>query len=518
MAHIPGFLHPEDETQPQGGLLGTTPAAPAAVPAPTQPQTEQNQPQGGFDLSGFKDPQNLALIAGGLQFASTGDISKALQAASLGIQVGTALQPKQQEALTPSEIAQLNRTFTPESIQKFEVSRNTSDLKPIDEPGTTKVTQGSVKNPDGTFQSVPVAQRDGQLWIRNPDTNQFDVPAPPGTAIDDARVVKQAEKTQKKTAAQEKKTAQTSSLQDELTRLGVTVGPGQQVSLKRLANIEAQIGVTKPSATSTQPFNIIKELAFQEWQSLQPGAKLLVDEIGGWNPKNPQKANLREKLENRANLVGVGILKAQLINSDSALAEVEASLTDILGIDEGGNLLSGDIPGIGIGGPLRPGFTLSAKGQRLKSANAKLRNIVLRDRSGAAVTVPEFDRLKEELAQGNFSTEREYLIALGQLRKQIEEHKGAVFATYRPKAVELYQRRTEGSVKPRKGISLATGAVPGRPAVPQQILSPNFDLGTLKLTTPGLNPILQKARRREPLTEAEKRVLRAFKTQTERSQ
>ncbi len=508
MAHIPGFVHPPGEQQPQPqqqeGLLG----------APAQPQERSL-------LQGFTDPGNLALITGGLQFAQTGDIQKALQAASLGIQIGSALQPAQQEPLSASEIAQLSRTFTPESIRKFEQSRNTSDLVPVDEPTTTKITQGSTKRPDGTFESVPVAQKDGQLFLRNPDTNQFDIAAPAGTSIDDTRVAKQLKKDAATTATQQKKSDQASALRDELTRLGVTVTP------QRLNSLQAQIGTIKVGANAQTPVNIIRDLAFQEFQAQDPASLQLIDQIGGINPKNPRAEMQRDRLRDRANKVGAAVEKAEFGLTDSALSSVDRALADVMGVDENGVLLGGDIPGLG-GGKLLPTAALGDKAAALRIAIQGLENIILKDRSGAAVTPTEAKRLIKELSTGVFSSDRDFLLSYKRLKEIVNKHNSGLLAGFRSQAVELYQTR-EGGFKPSPVLQFdpsqfglrAKARVPApTPGAGGQadILNPNFDLSSLSFTTPGLNPILQKARQRQPLSEAEKRVLRAFKTQTQRGQ
>ena len=99
-----------------------------------------------------------------------------------------------------------------------------------------------------------------------------------------------------------------------------------------------------------------------------------------------------------------------------------------------------DLPGRsipGIGRVYKPGST----GETLQNNLATIFNIELRDRSGAAVTDQELQRLRQEFAAGKFNTEVKLLEAYkkykGVLRRKLKQHESA----YRPEVLNEYRTR-----------------------------------------------------------------------------
>lgn len=76
--------------------------------------------------------------------------------------------------------------------------------------------------------------------------------------------------------------------------------------------------------------------------------------------------------------------------------------------------------------------------KRVQSAYAKLRNIVLKERSGAAVTVPEFERLKEEIRGATFVTDKDIIRWVGTIRDAVEANKKGILAGYTQDVKDLY--------------------------------------------------------------------------------
>ena len=93
-----------------------------------------------------------------------------------------------------------------------------------------------------------------------------------------------------------------------------------------------------------------------------------------------------------------------------------------------------NLPGINILEQYDP--TEPAK--RVQSAYAKLRNIVLKERSGAAVTVPEFERLKEEIRGATFVTDKDIIRWVGTIRDAVEANKKGILAGYTQDVRDLY--------------------------------------------------------------------------------
>jgi len=100
----------------------------------------------------------------------------------------------------------------------------------------------------------------------------------------------------------------------------------------------------------------------------------------------------------------------------------------------------GDIPGIGGTGKV-PAILLSTEGLKNRQLLSQLQNITLKNRSGAAVTAPEFDRLKTELGTGVISGDREVKNALIRMKQLFDDHTKKVRAGYSDEVNALYDKR-----------------------------------------------------------------------------
>lgn len=99
-----------------------------------------------------------------------------------------------------------------------------------------------------------------------------------------------------------------------------------------------------------------------------------------------------------------------------------------------------DLPGVSIPGIGRTSF-YSRDARELQSAAAKVFNLELRDRSGAAVTVPELERLKIEFASGRFNSEPELIKALKSYKTILATHLKNTEAGFKPELVDKYSER-----------------------------------------------------------------------------
>jgi len=127
-------------------------------------------------------------------------------------------------------------------------------------------------------------------------------------------------------------------------------------------------------------------------------------------------ANRQEKLANQ-------MIKNGVPEIESALVEFE-------------NLVSkhgGDLPGIGIDA-LSP--KLEAK--EMGSAFTQIKNMVLKERSGAAVTNPEFQRLIEEIKGAYYTTDADAMRWVSRIRGTLERVKGTIFSGYGSAVKEAY--------------------------------------------------------------------------------
>lgn len=98
-----------------------------------------------------------------------------------------------------------------------------------------------------------------------------------------------------------------------------------------------------------------------------------------------------------------------------------------------------------------------------RQAFQKLFNITLRDRSGAAVTMPEFERLKAEFGNGLLSTPDQIKTGLQQAKRIIQQHAGSIAAGFGPDALGAYNEnaRTLGGVEIGGAPSIPDAPPPG---------------------------------------------------------
>ena len=97
-----------------------------------------------------------------------------------------------------------------------------------------------------------------------------------------------------------------------------------------------------------------------------------------------------------------------------------------------------NIPGYGRAGSLWPDFLAGDDGRALRQAVQKLLNIKIKQRSGAAVTPPEFVRLVKEFGAGGFKTEKQFLQGLQQARDSYLEQIKNVNSGYKPEVRNTY--------------------------------------------------------------------------------
>lgn len=130
----------------------------------------------------------------------------------------------------------------------------------------------------------------------------------------------------------------------------------------------------------------------------------------------------------------------------SALGNVESKLgfpLDGATAKDGKLLVQGkekDLPGVSI-----PGYGRATFGQEdaldLESAVARVFNTVLKDRSGAAVTNQEMDRLQKEFGRGKWNTEAQLVKGLQDYKKSVAAELKNREAGFKPDIIETYQKR-----------------------------------------------------------------------------
>lgn len=113
---------------------------------------------------------------------------------------------------------------------------------------------------------------------------------------------------------------------------------------------------------------------------------------------------------------------------------------------------SGDIPGYGVAESLVPNLLAGEKARSLRMAVQGLQNVKIKDRSGAAVTPPEFVRLAQELGTGKFKTDDELRQGLNQALSSYRERVRNVMAGFDDETKDAYLSR-EGVENPLEVLS-----------------------------------------------------------------
>jgi len=124
---------------------------------------------------------------------------------------------------------------------------------------------------------------------------------------------------------------------------------------------------------------------------------------------------------------------ANIPSLETAISEMEGLIDEF----QGRNL-----PGINPAEKLM----MDEDSKRVRSAFARLQNTVLKERSGAAVTNPEFERLQEEIRGAIAPTDKDIIRWTARLREEIEADKQNIFAGYGESVHQSYWK-AGGSVR-----------------------------------------------------------------------
>lgn len=128
--------------------------------------------------------------------------------------------------------------------------------------------------------------------------------------------------------------------------------------------------------------------------------------------------------------LGVALERANLPEADAVLKGVENALSanpDLASYISGPKSILPDIT---------PGLQDSVRAGR--QAFQKLFNITLKNRSGAAVTIPEFERLKQEFATGVWKKPEQLVEGVRQARDIIQNHYRSVASGFGPEVLKAY--------------------------------------------------------------------------------
>lgn len=100
-----------------------------------------------------------------------------------------------------------------------------------------------------------------------------------------------------------------------------------------------------------------------------------------------------------------------------------------------------DIPGIGLGVSSLPDILVSGEGVDLRQNITNLSNALLKSRSGAAVSEPEFKRFLKEASTGNFSREADTMKFIKKMADLVQQETGNI-ESYDPEIKKAYKDYT----------------------------------------------------------------------------
>lgn len=187
----------------------------------------------------------------------------------------------------------------------------------------------------------------------------------------------------------------------------------------------------------------------------------LKETIAARKAQQAEKAGTKraEQVEKNTIKLGDSIKGTQELSN--AVRNVEDKLGGPLDAYEnrGGKLMKGgkeqDLPGVSL--PLVGRVSAySGEARDLQSAVAKVFNVELKDRSGAAVTNPEMQRMKTEFASGKFNTEPEMIQALKDYKRLLFQEMKNREAAFAPDVVENYRGhggQTSQDFAPKRTVS-----------------------------------------------------------------
>lgn len=145
-----------------------------------------------------------------------------------------------------------------------------------------------------------------------------------------------------------------------------------------------------------------------------------------------------QKLVQRTQQLGTALEKANLPVADAVLTRVEDSLgTDQKKAEEIAGYMAGP-------NSWKPDLVVGDDVKKARQAVVQLFNITLKDRSGAAVTNQELERLKQEFSTGMWKTPKQLLNGIKEARKIIDQHYKSIASGYGTDVLKAYNENLRG--------------------------------------------------------------------------
>lgn len=190
------------------------------------------------------------------------------------------------------------------------------------------------------------------------------------------------------------------------------------------------------------------------------------------------QADVKVAIENEKNTQKLSkeLLGPQAL--DNAVRDIEEKLGGPLssfsfkGDDLYQNGKKRDLPGVNVPGIGNLSF-YSGEARELDGAMSAVFNMTLKDRSGAAVTDNELERLKKEFSDGKYNTEPQKIKALQAYQRRVQEVMHNREAGYKPEIVNEYSDRGGRTSKDINSVQRDSVSPP--PVPPRAGATPDYD-------------------------------------------
>ena len=219
------------------------------------------------------------------------------------------------------------------------------------------------------------------------------------------------------TKAKEDRAARLQTAADNLSMRQQTLDQQKELALQRAADQKERDAINAGFRQQT--------IALQQ-QGLDLKAEL--GRMGINASADKQSAAADKQTQTNVTKLGAALEKANLPEADAVLGAVKSAIAKAPNLAE---YLSGPKS-------LLPDMAVPAEIQAGRQAFQKLFNITLKNRSGAAVTIPEFERLKAEFGSGALKTPQMIQNAIDQAQNIISKHYASVAAGFGPDALNGY--------------------------------------------------------------------------------
>lgn len=241
---------------------------------------------------------------------------------------------------------------------------------------------------------------------------------------------------------------------DDINRFATsfTAVPKDSPMAQYAVDAKAPVGFSKPENTVFVPSSLIQKQEDMDFrrEQLASNERLRQEMISQKQQEKEQREIQKKEDKIQQQIAKFGGDMSDISRVHSNITDIEKSVgfdLDNYNPDTNEAVIAGqkrkvDIPGFSVQAPFIGGrYAVTPEGRMLQSKIQKIFNIELKDRSGAAVTTPEMNRLKEEFASGNFNTEEEMLGALKQYKTALKDFVRRSEAQFSPEALAEFKSR-----------------------------------------------------------------------------